>query len=188
MDKTNDKWAEAFDKIKSIFAQTELSETVKWGAPAFTLNGKNVAGIAGFKNHVAIWFFKGMFLKDSKKMLVNPDGNQEKVMRQWRFDSVESVAVHEKLIFEYIQEAIEVERNNLTFKPAKKPMPESLFLNDELAKDATFSKAFNSLTPGKQREYIDHLESAKREQTKLDRMEKIKPMILQGIGLNDKYK
>ncbi|WP_330443122.1 hypothetical protein [Flavobacterium sp. C4GT6] len=32
------------------------------------------------------------------------------------------------------------------------------------------------------------MKTAKREATKLSRLEKIKPMILKGIGLNDKYR
>ncbi|MEL7473318.1 MAG: YdeI/OmpD-associated family protein, partial [Planctomycetota bacterium] len=42
--------------------------------------------------------------------------------------------------------------------------------------------------PGKQRQYNEHVSEAKREETKLKRVEKIKPMILEGVGLHDKYK
>ncbi|WP_325262934.1 YdeI/OmpD-associated family protein, partial [Flavobacterium sp.] len=43
-------------------------------------------------------------------------------------------------------------------------------------------------SPYKQKEFIEYIESAKREETKLTRIEKIKPMILDNIGLNDKYR
>ena len=47
-----------------------------------------------------------------------------------------------------------------------------------------------SATPvtGKQREYADHIASAKRDDMKNKRIEKILPMIAAGIGLNDKYR
>ena len=44
------------------------------------------------------------------------------------------------------------------------------------------------LTPGKQREYCEYIASSKREATKHSRLEKITPMILNSVGLNDKYK
>ncbi|WP_236458895.1 MULTISPECIES: YdeI/OmpD-associated family protein [Flavobacterium] len=35
---------------------------------------------------------------------------------------------------------------------------------------------------------MEYIETAKQEKTKLSRLEKIKPMIMKNIGLNDKYK
>lgn len=61
-------------------------------------------------------------------------------------------------------------------------------LKDMLLKENELSQKFYDLTPGKQREYCEYIETAKRDTTKQKRIEKIKPMILEGIGLNDKYK
>jgi uncharacterized protein YdeI (YjbR/CyaY-like superfamily) len=185
----NAKWAEELDKIKSILSQTELQETVKWGSPAFTYNNKNIVELAAFKNYVALWFFKGMYLKDEQKVLFQPD-DETKIMRQWRFASADEILNSEKLILQYVKEAIEVEKSGLTAakKTEKKPLPVSELLKDALAKDAALASAFETLSPYKQKEYIEHLESAKREQTKLDRLEKIKPMIINKLGLHDKYK
>ena len=61
-------------------------------------------------------------------------------------------------------------------------------LTEVFNKNSELKKAFNSLTPGKQREYCEYIASAKREVTKTSRLEKIIPMIEQGIGLNDKYR
>lgn len=68
----------------------------------------------------------------------------------------------------------------------------SVDVPDELAKamrrhkDAT--AAFRKLTPGRQREYAEHIASAKRDDTKQKRIEKVLPMIASGIGLHDKYR
>jgi hypothetical protein len=35
-----------------------LEETIKWGMPTFLHRGKIVCGIAGFKAHCALWFWK----------------------------------------------------------------------------------------------------------------------------------
>ena len=45
-----------------------------------------------------------------------------------------------------------------------------------------------ALTPGRQREYNDHVGSAKREATQLARLDKIRPLVLAGKGLHDKYR
>jgi uncharacterized protein YdeI (YjbR/CyaY-like superfamily) len=50
------------------------------------------------------------------------------------------------------------------------------------------SQAFESLSRAKQREYADHVSSAKREETRKNRVLKIIPLILNGKGLNDQYR
>ena len=48
--------------------------------------------------------------------------------------------------------------------------------------------AYRKLTPGRQREYAEYISSAKRDDTKQKRIEKILPKITAGAGLNDKYR
>lgn len=36
-----------------------IEETIKWGMPTFLYQGRIVCGIAGFKAHCALWFWKG---------------------------------------------------------------------------------------------------------------------------------
>jgi uncharacterized protein YdeI (YjbR/CyaY-like superfamily) len=185
MDKVND-WSEELELLHAIIAKTELVETTKWGGIVFTVNGKNVLGIGGFKNYFTIWFFNGVFLKDKKKVLVNANEGVTKSLRQWRFYSKEEM--NEKLILAYIHEAIENEKAGKVIKPAKKETIVSELLQKELDNDTALAKAFQQFSPYKQYEFLEYVESAKREETKLSRIEKIKPMILNNIGLNDKYR
>ena len=67
-------------------------------------------------------------------------------------------------------------------------IPAAEILENEFKNDKVLKASFERLTPGKQKEYIVYINEAKQDATKLKRLEKIKPMILQGIGLNDKYK
>ncbi len=106
-DKVN-SWSEELEFLKSIIAKTELIETTKWGGCVYVLDNKNVIGIGGFKNYFTIWFFNGVFLKDEKKVLVNAQEGVTKSLRQWRFTSKEEV--NEALVLDYIQEAIENEK------------------------------------------------------------------------------
>ena len=113
-DKTN-QWTDEIDLLKSIVNKTPLTETTKWGGIVYTYNGKNVLGIGGFKNYFTIWFFKGVFLKDEANMLVNANEENTKSLRQWRFASKSEV--NEKIVLEYINEAIDVENAGLEIKP-----------------------------------------------------------------------
>jgi uncharacterized protein YdeI (YjbR/CyaY-like superfamily) len=61
-------------------------------------------------------------------------------------------------------------------------------LQNELDSDKNLEESFLKFSPYKQKEFIEYIETAKREETKLSRIEKIKPMILNNIGLNDKYR
>lgn len=180
------EWHEELDALKSILNKTELVETVKWGGPVFTANGKNVLGIGGFKNYFTIWFFNGAFMKDPKAVLVNAQEGVTKSLRQWRFTSKDEI--DEKLVLQYVNEAIENTKQGKVGKPTKKEPIVSVLLDQEMALDSNLKNAFEQFSPYKQYEFLEYVESAKREETKMARIEKIKPMILNRIGLNDKYR
>jgi len=184
---TNTKWDEELVLIASIFDKTPLEKSIKWGAEVFTYNGKNVVSYGGFKDYFSIWFYNGVFLEDKFKVLVNAQDGKTKSLRQWRFKSKNGI--DEKKILEYIIEAIEIEKKGLKIKPNKfttLPLPQ--LLENEFKNNDLLKIAFEKLTPGKQKEYIIFINEAKQEATKHKRIEKMKPMILSGIGLNDQYK
>lgn len=182
----NNQWTEEIDFLKSIINKTELIETTKWGGIIYTYNNKNVLGIGGFKSYLGIWFFNGVFLKDELNVLVNANEGVTKALRQWRFTSKEEI--NEKLILQYIQEAIQIEKEGRTHKPEKKEHIVSDFFQAFLNENAAVAKAFEKFTPFKQREFMEYIDDAKQEKTKISRLEKIKPLIIEGVGLNDKYR
>ncbi len=183
---SNDLWEEELGKLREIIAKTELIETQKWGGEVYTINNKNVIGIGGFKNFFTIWFFNGVFLKDESKILVNANEGITKGLRQWRFHSIEEI--NEKFILQYINEAIENEKAGLSIKPEKKEAMKCDVLEKELKNDRILNEAFLRFTPYKQKEFWEYMATAKQEKTKFTRLEKIKPLILENRGLNDKYR
>ena len=180
-------WTKELDLVATLIFKAPLDKSIKWGAEVFTYNDKNVVSYGGFKNYFAIWFYNGVFLKDKYKVLINAQESKTKSLRQWRFTSKDEI--DEKKILEYINEAIEIEKKGLKIMPEKfKAVPLSQLLVDAFSADNNLKTSFEKLTPGKQKEFIIYLNEAKQEATKRSRLEKIKPMIVQGIGLNDKYK
>jgi len=184
-DKVN-KWEEELLFLKSIIDKTELVETIKWGGPVYVFNKKNVVGIGGFKEYFTIWFFNGVFLKDEKKKLINAQEDKTKSLRQWRFTSKEEV--NETEVLAYILEAIENEKQGKIIKPSKKETIVSELLEKEMSQNKVLAEAFQKFSPYKQYEFLEYIETAKQQKTKLSRIEKVIPMILGNIGLNDKYR
>lgn len=180
------KWQEELLLLRSIMRDTEMEETIKWGAPVYTVNGKNVIGLGAFKNHCGVWFFNGVFLTDPNKVLVNTQEGT-KSLRQLRFESYGEI--DPVIVRKYVDEAIQNQKDGKEVKPttAKKKLNIPAELNDAL-NQPKLQHAFSNLTPGRQREYADYVSSAKQEKTRLSRVEKITPMILAGKGLNDKYR
>ncbi|MGJ5641250.1 YdeI/OmpD-associated family protein [Formosa sp. S-31] len=181
-----DHWTEGLTLLRSVLLSTELEESFKWSAPVYTLNGKNVIGLGAFKHHFGIWFFNGVFLKDDHQLLEQAQ-DKTKSLRQMRFTSVSEI--NKTAVLSYVKEAIENQKLGKILKPEKKTTITIPELLDQLLKsNALLKEKFESLAPYKQREYAEYIETAKREATKQTRLEKITPMILQGLGLNDKYK
>lgn len=174
--------------LRKIITSTELEETIKWSIPTYTINNKNVLGIGAFKNHLGLWFFQGVFLKDEEQVLRNAQDGKTKAMRQMIFNSVEEI--DKDIVLKYVLDAIENQKLGKEIKPDRKKKGVDIpnELSDRLNADNELKSSFDSLAPYKQKEYCEHISSAKREATKLSRIEKILPMIKQGIGLNDKYR
>ncbi len=112
------EWENALVKLRSLLLTTELEEAIKWGAPVYTVNGKNVVGLGAFKFYVGLWFFQGGLLKDEKEKLINAQEGKTKAMRQWRFASEDEM--EEQLILEYVAEAIQNQKDGKKIKPQKK--------------------------------------------------------------------
>lgn len=186
----DEKWRTELLLLREIIQDSELVETIKWGGPVYTINNKNVLGMAAFKSYVGIWFFQGVFLEDKLDKLFNAQGGKTKAMRQWRFSSLEEIEQNGEFIHVYIEEAIENQKQGKELKITRgtKALEIPVELEDEFTKNPPLKNAFSNLTPGKQREYSEYVSSAKRAATKQSRLDKIIPMIEAGMGLNDKYR
>ncbi len=174
-------------RLREILLGTGLDETIKWGSPCYMDEGKNIVGISAFKSWFALWFFQGALLEDKHEVLINAQEGRTRAMRQWRMQSGREI--RPRWIRAYVREAVALQRDGKTIGPDRdKPLSMPAELATALKHDAAAAKAFRALTRGRQREYADYIAEAKREETRLRRLEKILPMIRSGQGLNDKYR
>ena len=139
----------------------------------------------GFKEYCALLFVKGALLKDENGLLITQTENVQ-AGRQIRFTNVQEIVKLEPSLKAYINEAVEVEKAGLKveFKPtAEFAMP--LEFKQKLNEYPALKKAFEALTPGRQRAYLLHFSAPKQVATRESRIEKCTPQILNGKGLND---
>ncbi|HSZ16210.1 MAG TPA: DUF1801 domain-containing protein [Terracidiphilus sp.] len=178
------KWQEEFQALRTIILEFPFTEELKWGQACYTLENKNVVLIHGFKEYCALMFFKGALLKDPKHILATPGTHQ--AARQIRFTSVKDITKLKSAVKSYIQEAIAVEEAGLKVKMKKTAdfkIPDEF--HQKLETMPALKKAFQALTPGRQRGYIFHFSQPKLPATREARVEKNIPLILAGKGIND---
>ena len=167
--------------MRRVLADLEVKEECKWGKPTYTLDGKNVVIMQGFKEYFALGFFQGALLKDPQKVLVQL--GQVHSRRVMKFSSAKDISAKAATIKAYVREAIAVEKAGLRVEPKKTsdyPVPEEL--TARFRKDARFKRAFEALTPGRQRSYLYHFAAAKQSATRVARIEKAMPAIFEGRG------
>lgn len=183
--KRQDRWRPEFEKLREIFLAAGLTEELKWGQPCYSLDGKNVALMHGFKDYCAVLFHKGALMKDPQGVLIQQTKNVQ-AARQLRFASLQAVKQREKTLAAYLAEAIGIERAGLKVQLKKTGDSEvPAELATKLASSAKLKKAFEALTPGRQRAYLHHFGQAKQSKTRAARVEKHTPRILEGLGLDD---
>jgi uncharacterized protein YdeI (YjbR/CyaY-like superfamily) len=179
------KWQEEFEKLRTIVLDCGLTEELKWGCPCYTFEKSNIVLIHGFKDYCALLFFKGALLKDAKGILIQQTENVQ-AGRQIRFTNVREIVKIKTVLKAYIHEAIEVEKAGLKVKYKKTSefkIPEEF--QNKLDETPALKKAFDALTPGRQRGYIFYFSQPKQSTTRVSRVEKCMQQILKGKGLND---
>jgi uncharacterized protein YdeI (YjbR/CyaY-like superfamily) len=158
-------WKEEFALLRDIVLDCGLTEEFKWMHPCYTFENKNIVLIHGFKQYCALLFHKGALLKDPHGILVQQTKNVQ-AARQIRFTDAKQIEDMQLILKAYIDEAVEVEKAGTEIPDLK--------------------KAFEALTPGRQKAYLLYFSQPKQSKTREARIEKYLPHILSGKGLNDK--
>lgn len=181
----NEQWQKEIEQMRTIALDCGLEEELKWGCPCYQYNGANVVLIHVFKEYCAFLLFKGALLNDPEGILIQQTENVQSA-RQIRFTNVKEIVQQKKALKAYIYEAIEVEKAGLKVKLKKTSdykVPEEF--QTQLNKKPALKKAFEALTPGRQRAYLFYFGQAKQSKTREARIAKYIPKILDGQGLED---
>jgi uncharacterized protein YdeI (YjbR/CyaY-like superfamily) len=181
-----ERWEAEIAEMRRVLSGFPMKEERKWGKPTYTVGGKNVVIMQGFKEYFGLGFFQGALLKDPKKVLVQL--GQVHAGRVMKFTSVKDIMAKAGTIKAYVREAIAVEKAGLRMEPKKTsdfPVPEEL--TQQFRRDPRFKRAFEALTPGRQRSYLYHFAAAKQSATRVARIEKAMPAIFEGRGFLERH-
>lgn len=180
-----EKWKDEYEALRKICLDCGLTEELKWGCPCYTFQKKNILLIHGFKEYCALLFHKGVLLNDPMDILIQQTKNVQSA-RQMRFTELQEIVMLEPIIKTYIDEAVEVDKAGLEVefkKTDEYEVPEEFQL--KLDENPTLKDSFEALTPGRKRGYLLHFSGAKQSKTRMRRVEKCIPKILNGKGLQD---
>ena len=176
-----ERWGAEIKEMRRVLAGLAMKEECNWGKPTYTVDGKNVVIMQGFKEYFGLGFFQGALLKDPKRVLVQL--GQVHAGRVMKFTSAKDITAKAATIKAYVREAIAVEKAGLRMKPKRTsdfPVPEEL--RDRFRRDSRFKRAFEALTPGRQRSYLFHFAAAKQSATRVARIERAMAAIFEGRG------
>jgi len=162
-------------------------EDYKWGGPHFHLGKGLVMGMGGFKHHVSLFFMEGALIEDPYGLLAQGKGE---AMRHVKLTSEEELHQHEQAIRYYLSEAFRnAEAGRKVDKKAlRKPLVIPDWVREALQKVPDAWANFEGMSWSHQKEYLEYLTEAKREDTRQRRLAKTIELLLQKKGLNDKYK
>ena len=175
-------WNGVLTALRSVILTTDLVEHLKWGAPCYTINGKNVLMLSALKDKVVVSFFKGALLTDPRGLLVKPGPNSQ-AARYLVFTSLADADKLGSALSAFMEEAIKLEISGAKIEfQDQRNAPYPTFLTDYFASNPELAEAFARLTPGRQRSYLMHFQSAKQAATQLRRIQQCTPKILMGKG------
>lgn len=175
------RWASGLEQARKICLDLQLVETVKWGHPCYMHAGRNIAILGALRNELRISFFNAALMKDPDGVL-EKQGPNTRHPDMIRFTNDAQVAAMTSTLKRYLLEAMAYAATG-TLPPKEKHLIE---LPDELAEaldaDTELAEAFHALTPGRQRSYVIHLNSAKKSETRVARIVALRSRILCGKG------
>jgi uncharacterized protein YdeI (YjbR/CyaY-like superfamily) len=120
-----ERWEAEIAAMRRLLAGFAMNEECKWGKPTYTVDGKNIVIMQGFKEYFGLGFFQGALLKDPKKLLVQL--GRVHAGRVMKFTSVKEITANAASIKAYVRKAIAVEKAGRRMEPRKTtdfPVPE----------------------------------------------------------------
>ncbi len=179
------KFQKELELLRSIVLDCGLIEELKWGTPCYMFQKTNMILLGAFKDSCIISFLKGALLSDTENLLMKA-GENTQAARIIKFTNVKDIVKIKSILKTYIFEAVEIEKAGLKVEPKKHSeynVPDEL--KNQFKQKPDFKKAFEALTPGRQRGYLLYFSDSKQSKTREARIEKYTQRIMSGKGIND---
>ena len=163
----------------------EVEETLKWSMPSFVHAGGILVGMAAFKQHVSFGYWK--------HALVMGEGVQRDGMGSYgRMGSLKDLPPKKRLLAD-IRRAMKLNEEGVKAPGARKssaPKPPAEVPADlaaALKKNRRAKATFESFPPSAQRDYVEWIVEAKREDTRSRRLAQAVEWMAEGKRRNWKY-
>lgn len=171
-------------KLRDIIlkADSSIQEEWKWG-PHYASNGM-VCGYGGFKQHVKLTFFNGSAMKDAKKLFNHCVDNE--FSRSIKYTDMREI--DDKTLTAYIKESVAINKKGFKREVKNKEVEMPPDLEKALLKSKKAKTFYDALTYSYKKEFVEWLATAKREETRNNRVAKIVAMCAEERRLNDKYR
>lgn len=179
------RFEEGLAELRRICLESGLEEKVKWGHPCYVHAGRNIVIFGAHRESFQLGFFHPALMKDPEGILSKqgPNTPHPDVVR---FTDNAQVAKREPILRAYLAEAMSYAEAGMKPPKVEREIELPQELADALADDFELAEAFNNLTPGRQRSYVIHLNSAKKSETRIARIVKARDKILAGKGANER--
>ena len=171
--------------VRSVIHEAcpECEETLKWSMPSFLYKGKILAGIASFKAHASFGFWSG-------SQVVDTSGQSATAMGQFgRLTSLDDLPDRKTLIeltrkaMQLIDDGVKPARN----KTVKAPLTVPQDLRAAIDAAPTAKATWDAFPPSCQREYVEWVTEAKRDETRSKRLNQTVEWLNEGKRRNWKY-
>ena len=164
-------------------AMPEIEEDIKWGFPSFIYKGKIFFGMSAFKAHAGAGFWHPLMRTTDK----SPEGIGE-FGKLTAVDQLPSRAEFAKLA----KKAKKLTDDGVKGPERPKPDPNRKVavpkdLAARLAKNAKARAAFEAFPYSKKNDYVTWINGAKREETRLKRLDTTVGQLAEGKSLMWKY-
>jgi uncharacterized protein YdeI (YjbR/CyaY-like superfamily) len=184
----------------------QVEETIKWGMPSFVYGGKILCGMGAFKQHATFGFWQGASVVGA-----SPERSREAMGQFGRLTKVGDLPGKRELskLLKQAMALIDARGKKTAGKPAANKAPAGrtatsdvpasktrapkppVVIPDDLAaafkKNAKARATYAAFPVSQQREYVEWIESAKREQTRSSRVAQAVEWMAEGKIRNWKY-
>ena len=160
----------------------DVEETIKWGMPHFERNGL-LCAMAAFKAHCALWFWN--------RRMVLGEKSARGMAQFGRLTSINDLPDEKKLIG-YVRKAVALrkagaKRPTRSKSKKKRPVKVPDYFKAALARNAKARQTFENFSPSQQKDYVEWLTEAKRDETRQRRLKMSILWLAEGKPRNWKY-